>query len=153
MQGAGAHPYDAGATVQREVPCPDEVELFRKCSQKELQKIASIADEASLEKGTVLCQQDKIAQQCFVIVDGKAKVEIDGKEIAVVGPGQAVGEMALLNRKPRVATVRATTPMTVYVIHHAQFRALLEDASTVAIRLLENLSERLRELERRPAQH
>lgn len=127
-----------------------KVDLFRKCTDKELRKIAAIADEVKIEQGHVLCEQDHVARECFVILDGEAAVDVEGEQIAVVGPGQSLGEMALLNRKPRMATATARTPMTVYAIHAQQFRGLLEEAPIVALTLLENLSERLRDVERDP---
>ena len=121
-----------------------QVELFRRCSATELQHLATIADEVELPAGHVLCVEGRIAQECFVLVRGEAVVEIGGAQVAVIGPGETVGEMGLLERKPRSATVRALTPVSAYVIARSRFDDLIERYPTVARLILAELSGRLR---------
>src|SRR4030088_3431424 len=71
------------------------IELFRHCSRKDLEAVAAITEERALDAGAVLCDQGRVATQCFIVLDGSADVEINGRQVATVGPGEAVGEMGL----------------------------------------------------------
>jgi len=120
--------------------------LFAGCSKHELSSVARLCEEAHLKEGFVLTTQGGPGRECFVIADGDAKVTIDGQIVAKVGPGDCVGEMALLDGGPRTATVTALTPMTVYVLSSVEFRSLLE-TNPVARKIMTSLARRLREAE------
>lgn len=123
------------------------VELFRLFDRKSLSALAEVANEEPLPKGTVLCEQGRVADGCWVVVTGEADVEIGGdKLVGIVGPGESVGEMGLLDHLPRSATVRARTDMVVYRIDSRDFERVL-GASPLARSLLELLSRRIRHLE------
>jgi CRP/FNR family transcriptional regulator, cyclic AMP receptor protein len=122
------------------------IELFRHCTGKDLEAIAAITEERTLAPGTALCDQGRVAQECFIVLDGTADVEISGHPVATIGPGEAIGEMGLLDHLPRSATVTARTPMHVYVIESQPFEQVLQ-SSGVARALLELLSRRIRDLE------
>jgi CRP-like cAMP-binding protein len=128
-----------------------EVELFRHCTPKELARLASITDEAVLETGQVLCRQGEVATAAYVIDDGEANVKIGTQVIGTVGPGESVGEMGLLDYRPRSATVVASSPMKVYVINARRFESVLEDAPTLARSLLRELTGRIRGLDQAAA--
>jgi CRP-like cAMP-binding protein len=124
-----------------------EVELFRRCSPKELERLAEITEEATFEAGRVLCEQGRVADRCFIILEGEAEVTVGERLVATVGPGQAVGEMGLVDRLPRSATVRARTPMRVRVIKADRFDQLLDQVPAIARSLLAELSGRIRDLD------
>ncbi len=122
-------------------------ELFRHFDRHQLEQLAAITEEVRLERGAVLCEQGRVASECWVVVEGEADVEIgEGKLVGVIGPGEAVGEMALLDHLPRSATVVARTPMVVLRIGKDRFQELL-GGSPLARGLLEMLSRRIRDLE------
>ncbi len=125
-----------------------EVALFRHCSSKELALLAGITDQAVLETGQVLCRQGEVATAAYVIDDGEANVKIGNEVIGVVGSGESVGEMGLLDYRPRSASVVARTPMKVYVIDARRFESALEDAPTLARNLLRELTGCIRGLDR-----
>jgi CRP/FNR family cyclic AMP-dependent transcriptional regulator len=124
-----------------------EVALFRHCSDKELARLASITDQAVLETGQVLCRQGEVATAAYVVDDGEASVKIGDQVIGSVGAGESVGEMGLLDYRPRSATVVARTPMKVYVIDARRFESALEDAPTLTRNLLRELTGRIRGLD------
>jgi CRP-like cAMP-binding protein len=124
-----------------------EVALFRHCTPKELARLASITDQAVLETGQVLCRQGEVATAAFVIDDGEANVKVGDQVIGEVGAGGIVGEMGLLDYRPRSATVVACTPMKVYVIEARRFESILEDTPTLARNLLRELTGRIRGLD------
>ena len=126
------------------------VDLFSGCSKKELQKIAPLTDMVEAEPGEVLTREGKPGGELFVIAWGSARVTLRGKEIAVLYPGDAFGEMALLARGPRSATVTAQTPMTLYVLAPREFATLLEEVPQVGRKMLKALATRLRRVRSSP---
>ncbi len=82
------------------------VPLFSRCSTAELKEIGKVADEVTVPAGTVLARQGAVAFELFVIIAGTATVTRDGREVATVGPGGFVGEMAVIARTPRTRRSR-----------------------------------------------
>ena len=99
------------------------VAFFDGFSDDELQRVAELADDVEAETGAVLVDQGRVGQECYVILDGQAGVYASGEHIATVGPGMMVGEMALVEHRPRNATVVAETPMRLAGVRHASFQA------------------------------
>jgi CRP-like cAMP-binding protein len=119
------------------------VPLFANCSKSELRQIAGIADEIDLREGKVLTQQGKPGREFFVLLEGSADVAKNGKQINRLGNGDFFGEIALVSRSPRTATVTATSPVHALVITDRAFRQLLEDSPEIQRKVLEALAERL----------
>jgi CRP-like cAMP-binding protein len=124
--------------------------LFERCTPKELQAIARLATPLLADEGQVLAREGKPGGEFFVIVEGTAEATIDGARIAVLGPGQFFGEMALLDRGPRVATVVARSSMLLLVLSGREFEELIQRAiPSVSRRMLMVLGQRLREADER----
>jgi hypothetical protein len=123
------------------------VKLFSQCSKRELRTIARLCVGATRGEGSVLTTEGSVGRECFVIVDGEAAVQIDGRIVAAVGPGDCVGELALLDSGRRTATVVARTPMRLYTLRTAEFRALLETSPEVSRKIMISLAQRLRRTE------
>jgi CRP-like cAMP-binding protein len=121
--------------------------LFAGCSKKELRQVASLCLPLAVNEGFVLTTQGSPGRECFVIADGKAQVVIDEEPIGEVGPGECVGEMALLDRGSRTATVTALTPMHLYVLSTGEFQALLEVSPVIGRKIAATLARRLRAYE------
>jgi len=119
------------------------VPLFGNCSKRELEQIASIADEIDLREGKVLIAEGKSGREFFVLLEGEAEVTKDGRQINRLGAGDFFGEIALVSRSPRTATVTATTPVRALVITDRSFRRLLEESPEIQLKVLEALAERL----------
>ena len=123
------------------------VPLFAACSKKELQKIAKATDEIALPEGHVLMEQGHLGREAFVIVEGKAVVKRNGRKIAELGPGSAVGELSLLDRGERTATVTALTDLTVLVIGPREFGAVIDSVPSITGKLLQSMATTIRELD------
>ena len=117
--------------------------LFAGLSKRELEQIAAIADEIDLREGKELTTQGKSAREFFVLLEGSADVMKDGRKINELGDGDFFGEIALISRSPRTATVTATAPVRALVITDRSFRRLLEDSPEIQLKVLEALAERL----------
>jgi CRP/FNR family transcriptional regulator, cyclic AMP receptor protein len=126
-----------------------EVALFAGCSRKELQAIARRSTPTSVAAGKTLITEGAAGREFFVIESGSATVRRNGRKIATVGPGQAFGELALLDNAPRNATVTADTDMEVLVLTRAEFTALLDEVPGIARKLLTSLARRVREADAR----
>jgi CRP-like cAMP-binding protein len=99
--------------------------------------------------GRVLCDEGSMGHEFYLILDGNAAVRKAGRKVATLGPGQYFGEMALLDKGPRSATVVAETPMTLLVIGQREFAAVLDEVPTMAHKLLAVMAGRLREADAR----
>ena len=82
---------------------------FSGCTTKELRDIAKATVELTLDQGKEFVTQGDVGREAFVIVEGRAEVSRSGQAIAELGPGDCVGELALLDHGPRTATVTAAT--------------------------------------------
>lgn len=123
------------------------IPLFAGCSDRDLEHLAHAADRIRLPEGTLLTRQGDIGREAFVILAGSAAVDRDGQRVAEIGPGDVVGELALLDGGPRSATVTATSDIEALVLTRPAFTAVLDEIPTLAHRLLVTLARRLRTAE------
>jgi CRP/FNR family transcriptional regulator, cyclic AMP receptor protein len=119
------------------------VPLFARCTKKELSEIAQIADEIDLPEGRELTREGGRGREFFVLLDGNAEVRRKGRKVGTLGAGDFLGEIALVTKAPRTATVTTTSPVRALVVSEQNFRRLLERAPQVQIKVLEALAERL----------
>ena len=113
---------------------------FSGCSARDLDELAKHSHHSSVPANWPLIHQDTPADACYVILDGTAVVRIDGEEVATLGCGSIVGEMALATGRLRNATVTSTEPLDLLHLDHAQFRNLLERRPTLRASLLARLA-------------
>jgi CRP-like cAMP-binding protein len=121
------------------------VPLFSACSRKELGLVAKQGVRHSAEAGEVLVKEGSAGAELSVILEGTARVERHGKKVATLGPGGFFGDLSLLDRAPRNATVIAVTPMELIVLHQRAFDELLATGPGLAKKLLMGLARRLRQ--------
>jgi CRP/FNR family transcriptional regulator, cyclic AMP receptor protein len=119
------------------------VPLFARCSKKELAAIAQIADEIDLADGKQLTKEGARGREFFVLIEGSADVKRKRRKIATLGSGDFLGEIALVTKVPRTATVTTTSPVRALVVSEQNFRRLLERSPEVQIKVLEALAERV----------
>jgi CRP/FNR family cyclic AMP-dependent transcriptional regulator len=120
------------------------VPLFSHCSKRDLGAVAKLVREVELPAGHTLIREDAtVAYSFFILVEGEAEVRRRGRKVAKLGPGDVFGEMALILRRPRTATVTLTEPARLLAISAHHFRPLLIDAPEIQFKLLEALAERL----------
>ena len=120
-----------------------DVPLFADCSRRELRQIAELADEVVVPAGTLLTKEGASGREFVVIVDGSASVHRRGQKVNELGSGDVLGEIALVSRGPRTATVRTTQPTHALVITAPSFRALLRRTPSMQQKVLEALADRL----------
>jgi CRP/FNR family transcriptional regulator, cyclic AMP receptor protein len=120
-----------------------KVPLFSRLSKKEQQDVARIADEMDLPAGKSMAKEGERGREFFVLLDGSADVFKGGELINRMKKGDFFGEIALVTRMPRTATVTATTDVRVLVITERDFAALLKKSPTVGRGVAEALAERV----------
>ncbi len=119
------------------------VPLFGGCSKAELQRIASLADELDLGEGATLIREGERGREFIVVAEGTVKVTRGSKHVRDLGPGDFIGEIALVADVPRTATVTSTSPVRLLVVTDRAFRGLLEQMPSMATKVLQSLGERL----------
>lgn len=122
-----------------------KLEFFEEFSDDELKRIRAMAEEVGANAGAVLMEQGDVGQEAFVITSGQAGVYVNGNRVATIGAGSAVGEMALLDRRPRSATVKALTDLEMLSFDSKRFQELLESMPKAATRIISQLNAKLRE--------
>ena len=127
----------------------ENVTLFSLCSKKELRLIARLANLKHVREGTTLLVEGETGDDMYVLLSGSAVVQRGGRKLATVGPGESVGELAVLSKAPRNATVTARTECDVAVISRRHVQRMIEEAPGFSRKLLEALADRVRELDRR----
>jgi CRP-like cAMP-binding protein len=121
-----------------------KVPLFSRCSKRELARVARIAHEIVLPAGHTLISEDaRVAYSFFVLIDGEAEVRRRSRRVSKLGPGDFVGELALILERPRTATVTLTAPSRLLSISAHNFRPMLMQSPEIQFKLLEALAERL----------
>ncbi|HXQ19800.1 MAG TPA: cyclic nucleotide-binding domain-containing protein [Acidimicrobiales bacterium] len=122
-----------------------EIWLFSSCSARDLRQIRQSLDEVTVSAGRVLCQEGSVGREFFLIVDGQAIVRRNERKVATLGPGSYFGELALLDRQPRSASVIADTDMTLLVLEQRAFIGVLDSVPSLARKLLSAMAVRLRD--------
>jgi CRP/FNR family transcriptional regulator, cyclic AMP receptor protein len=119
--------------------------LFSTSSTKDLRMIRKALEEVTVPAGRMLTEQGTIGREFFLIVEGQASVKRNNRKVATLGPGQYFGELALLDRRPRSASVISDTEMVLLVLGQRQFNAVLDAIPALSRKLLAAMATRLRE--------
>lgn len=129
-----------------------QVPLFSACSRKDLQLVARRAEEVRVAAGKVLVTEGETGHEFFVILDGMARVSRQGRRVNTLGPGAAFGELALLDKAPRNATVVADSDMELVVLGQREFAGIIDEVPGFARKLLAGMAKRLREADAKAVQ-
>jgi len=126
------------------------IPLFRDLGEKDLADIAVLLIDRKFPKEAVIYEDGSIGDYMYIIQEGQVKVtkmSEDGREkiLEILGPGDFHGEMALLDRAPRSASVKTTTPCVLLALSRQDFLGLLKQNHEVTLELIRVLARRLRE--------
>jgi CRP-like cAMP-binding protein len=120
------------------------VGFFEDFTPEELERVAALGTEREVPAGSMLMDQGDVGQECFAIVEGTASVYVRGEHAASLQAGSVVGEMALVDHRPRSATVIADTDLKVLRFDVQHFRKLLQEFPQARTGILALLEARLR---------
>jgi len=132
---------DAKLELLRRVP------LFAGCERPSLDLIERLADEVDVPDGYHLMREGAFAQEFFVIVEGRVRIERGGKVINTLGPGDFLGEIAMIDHGPRTATAVTEGPAKLLVINRQGFNSLLAASPQITLDVMKALATRVRHLE------
>ena len=116
------------------------IPLFARLGARELRRLGELFDQVDVPAGKILMQQGQTGGEMFVVAGGRLAVERDGVHIADRGPGDVVGEIALLSEGPRTAT----EPCQLFVLGHREFHALMNEQPALRLQILDGLAQRIR---------
>jgi CRP-like cAMP-binding protein len=126
-----------------------DVPLFAGLLPSEVERIALVMHPVQVAADDVLCTEGEQGHELYVIAQGEAVVERAGHTVTKLHRGDYFGELALLDRGPRSATVRALSDCRMYVLRDASFAAVLNEVPALAQKLLASLATRLRQADAR----
>ena len=129
------------------------VPLFSALSKRDLQRVAKASDEIPIAAGRVLVEQGRTGHVFVLILDGEAVVRRNNRKVATLGPGQYFGELAILDRGPRSASVIANTDMRVLVLGQREFVGVLDSIPGMSSKLLSTMAQRLRDADTKALGH
>jgi protein phosphatase len=124
-----------------------KVPLFSACSKKDLATIARHSEHLTIPAGREMTTEGRVGYEFYIIVEGKAVVSRNGRKVNSLGPGDSFGELSLLDRAPRNATVTAETDIDAVILGQREFSALLDIIPTLAHKLLVGLARRTHEMD------
>jgi CRP/FNR family transcriptional regulator, cyclic AMP receptor protein len=119
-----------------------KIPVFADLSDDELHHIAALAAEVSVPEGKELVREGDYSYDVLAIEEGTASVERHGDHIADLGPGDVFGEMGVLERSQRSATVRATSPMLLVTLTGWDVRRLRKSAPGAVDQLRDIVAQR-----------
>jgi CRP/FNR family transcriptional regulator, cyclic AMP receptor protein len=124
------------------------VQVLNSLSGRYLKHIGHLLDETKVKPGTVLVRQGDKGSEFYLIVDGQAIVEKNGKNIRRLGPGDFFGEISVIDRGTRLASVISETEMTVMIVSHRSFMELLDTVPGFSKAMLGALCKYIRDAEK-----
>ena len=124
-----------------------EIPIFAELSKKDLKQLSRLMTEIQVKEGRVLTREGEVGREFMIIIDGTAVVRRGGRKIADLGPGDFLGELAVLSGAPRTADVIATSDMTLETLNRREFMSLLDESTTIAKKVLIGAVKRLHALD------
>ena len=124
-----------------------QVPLFAGLGARDLGRIAQLCDEVDVRSDFVVTREGASASEFFVILDGGIRIDRGGQHLRDLGPGDYLGELALLTKGPRTATATAIGPTRLLVLTRREFNELLQDYPKIQSAVLRTMAERVKGLE------
>jgi CRP-like cAMP-binding protein len=125
------------------------VPFFANAPDTFLERLANEFFERTYRAGEAIAEEGESGKSFIVIESGEVVISVHGQEVGRLGPGQSFGEMALIDKSARSATVRAETDAHCYLLPVWSFRPIVEEHPEMAWALLETLAQRIRDVEAR----
>jgi CRP/FNR family transcriptional regulator, cyclic AMP receptor protein len=121
------------------------VPLFAGISDESMARLAEVSGEQQFAAGAYIVRQGQIGTGLYVIMSGRARVIRGTDELADLGEGEFFGELAVIDQRPRMASVQAETDVTCLALASWDLLDLLENDPKLSLNLIKGLAERVRE--------
>jgi HEAT repeat protein len=119
------------------------IDLFATLEPTELERVASIAEEAVYDDGALIGSEGDLGDELHIIIEGEVSVTRDGATIATRGAGDVVGEMSLITRQPRMASLVAAGTVRTVRIGYRDFEVMVRERPDILLGVARVLAERL----------
>jgi CRP/FNR family transcriptional regulator, cyclic AMP receptor protein len=133
--------------VDEKLELLSRVPLFAGLNAEQLEAIAKISEERDVKAGSALTHEGRHEGYFFVIISGIVGIERGGGRVNTIGPGDFLGEIALIDGGPRTATAVAQTDARLLVMTYPRFQELLDASPHVRTAVMEEMGRRLRKLD------
>jgi CRP-like cAMP-binding protein len=120
------------------------VPLFAAMSDHSIELVAGLFQEVAYADGATLVRQGDPGEEFIVLLEGRARVEQEGHLLRELGAGDFLGEISLLDGRPRTATVVATYPVRAMIARRTDFMRLIDEHRAIRYSVLTALTERVR---------
>jgi CRP/FNR family cyclic AMP-dependent transcriptional regulator len=120
------------------------VPLFQGMTESARDAVAELAEETHFGDGDTVTREGDEGDAFYVVVDGRLVVSRNGMTLRELGPGDFLGEISLVDGRPRTATVTATGPVKALIIRRPEFLELMDRYGAVRLGVLMALTERVR---------
>ena len=134
-------PTNAKLELLRHVP------LFAGCKTSALEDIGRLADEVDVPDGYAIIREGTFGEQFVLIVEGRVRIERGGRTVKTMGPGEFLGEIALIDHGRTTATATSEGPAKLFVLSHQGFDSLLDQSPSIRLEIMSALASRVRQLE------
>ena len=124
------------------------VPLFEGLSKRQLKQVAKLATLVEHPQGTTIVKQGGPGESLMAVISGEAKIQVNGKTVGRVLPGDHFGEISLLDGGARSASVISATPVTLLRIPHEDFLKALVNDSPLAVALMVGMARMIRRVDR-----
>jgi CRP/FNR family transcriptional regulator, cyclic AMP receptor protein len=124
------------------------VPLFSGMTDRALAAVADLATERTFDDGTALTTEGEVGDAFYLVLDGALDITRGGSIVRRLGPGEFIGEISLVDGRPRTATATAAGPVRTLAIACDGFAALMERHPAVRLGIVMALTERVRSDER-----
>jgi CRP-like cAMP-binding protein len=124
-----------------------QIPLFQGCNKPTLEEIGRLVDQVDVPDGYTLIREGAFGEQFILIIDGQVRIDRGGQTIRRMGPGEFLGEIALIDKGRTTATATTEGPARLFIVGHAAFHELLDQSPTVRIEIMTALANRVRQLE------
>ena len=123
------------------------IPLFKACNPHALAEIGQLADEVDVPDGYTLIREGTFGEQFILIIEGHVRIDRGGKTIRTMGPGEFLGEIALIDKGRTTATATTEGPAKLFIVGHQAFNSLLDQSPAVRLDIMTALANRVRQLE------
>lgn len=122
------------------------VPLFVGLDDDELKAVGGLTTEVDVPAGHELAREETFGEEFYMILQGEVRIHRAGATIRTLGPGDFLGEIALIDHGRRTASATAATDCRLLVLGHREFHSLLDAQPDIRVHVLEALARRVRQL-------
>ena len=123
------------------------VPLLKGLGRRDIEEVGRLAEEIDVPAGHVLMREGGSGNEFFVIIDGTVRIDREGATVRSMGPGDFLGEIALVDDGPRTATATTESAAKLLVLGHREFHSLMSQYPTIQTCVLQALAHRVRNLD------